>query len=127
MLKIICNEYHAKLEADIVLTDGDIYEILNGKQFEGRNYTVENLGDFVDKIVDIGYNEKDVIVHTFNPLVLNFLHDVVAIESVYYAHDNVLFRVFEHASMMEKLTILGVGEVICDTYINLLHLEKVST
>lgn len=127
MLKIICNEYHAKLEADIVLTDGDIYEILNGKQFEGRNYTVEKLGDFVDKIVDIGYNEKDVIVHTFNPLVLNFLHDVVALESVYYAHDNVLFRVFEHDSMIEKLTILGVGEVICDTYINLLHLEKATT
>jgi len=127
MLKFICNEYHAKLEADIVLTDGDIYEILNGKQFEGQNYTVEKMGDFVDKIVDIGRNNKDVIVHTFNPLVLNFLNDVVAIESVYYAHDNVLFRVFEHDSMIEKLTILGVGEVICDTYINLLHLEKVAT
>ena len=92
-------------------------EIENGINQEVVSKLIGNLLD---------YNGKQVMITTHSPLVLNYLPDEVARQSVYLLTKNEAGhtqarRFFEIEGMAEKLKLMGPGEVVCDT--NLLEVR----
>lgn len=97
------------------------------------DYAVENGAtiyiDNVDAFIDIENIEKlcnmlieaskkvDVWVSTHHVLVINYLEDDQAIESVQLVKNGNLYPYFIE-STLEKLEVMGAGEVFCDTDLN---------
>jgi predicted ATPase len=79
--------------------------------------------ELIDKLVQTLISiEQQVIVTTHSPLILNFLPDEVAKESVILLYRNALgankaVRFFDLPVAAKKLTALGPGEVFVDTYL----------
>jgi hypothetical protein len=120
MLKIICTKYTCELKADLVITDADIYNIFNGREFDGVQFKAYAIDEFIDKIIEIANNGKTVVLHTFNPLILNFVPDEIAIDCIFYSKDGELEKLFSHDFVKEKLAFMEVGEAILDTELHLL-------
>lgn len=59
-------------------------------------------------------------MHTYNPLVLNYFTNDDAIDLFYiYNHTHsVEARLFRIPAMMEKLSVMGPGEVVADTNVD---------
>ena len=73
-------------------------------------------------------NNKQVLITTHSPMVLNYLEDDVAIEGVVYIYKNQIgatqaIRLFDLPRMREKLTVMGAGEVYEDTLLTQLNAE----
>ena len=83
----------------------------------------ELIGELVDKLQHF---DKQVIVTTHSALVLNYLSDEAARDSVILlykgAHGTKAKRFFELSEVQKKLDFLGPGEVMADT--NLVDLSK---
>jgi hypothetical protein len=121
MLTVICNKYNGAINADLYITDKHIFDIFNGQEFYGCEYDIEKIEELMDKIVELSQN-TNIVLHTFNPSVLNFLTDEQGIESVCYANKNgELVKFFSHDLTLKKLQMLGVGETISDTRIDWLE------
>lgn len=78
---------------------------------------VEKLVDF---LVELGKKDKQVIVTTHSPLILNYLEDAVAKEAVMLLYKNddgstQACRYFDQPETRDKLRALGPGEVFADT------------
>lgn len=78
---------------------------------------VERLVDF---LVGLGKKNKQVIVTTHSPLILNYLEDAVAKEAVMLLYKNddgstQACRYFDQPETRDKLRALGPGEVFADT------------
>lgn len=122
MLNIIVNSCpKAKIkenfsEKDIFLNDGDIYKVLNGEEkFKEKSFSYEKMDLFVDALVATSVSEN-IIIHTFNPLVLNWFHDNVAIDAFIMLNESGEFiKIFSIERMLEKLKYMGAGEAVCDT------------
>lgn len=135
MLKVIVNVCpSAKLkeiagESSVVLTDADLYKILNGEEkFGPFMYEQSNIEGLVDAIVEAS-KIKDVVIHSFNPGLLNWFEDSVAISSFYVLNEQGEPELlFSYKSMLEKLEALGPGEAVVDTdfkRFSEIHTEKV--
>lgn len=120
MLKIICTKYTCELKADIVITDAEIYHIFNGREFQGVQFKAYAIDEFIDKLIEIASNGKTVVLHTFNPLILNFVPDEIAIDCVFYSKDGELKKLFNHDFVRAKLASMEVGEAISETDLHLL-------
>jgi hypothetical protein len=95
-----------KFNSTIVINDSDIYKLI---QEEGQNI----LG-IINNIIDLSFGTK-VVIHTFNPLILNYVSDELAIETFYYFdHTNNLVKFFEF-NELAALSVLGPGEVVADS------------
>jgi predicted ATPase len=75
--------------------------------------------------------ERQVIVTTHSPLVLNYLPDEVAKEAVLLLFRNSaghtkVVRLFDLPSTKKKLTLLGPGEVFVDTHLEALPAEAMA-
>jgi len=75
--------------------------------------------------------ERQVIVTTHSPLVLNYLPDEVAREAVLLLFRNSAghtkaVRLFDLPSTQKKLTLLGPGEVFVDTNLEALPAEAMA-
>lgn len=118
MLKVIVNKYRGIKECSkgsMLITDADFYDFLNSeKTFNGQLYTDTRMEQLIDDIIDYSI-EKDVVIHTFNALLLNFFKDEDAIKSFYYFDGTELKQFFGHPYTLNKLSILGCGEAVCDT------------
>lgn len=135
MLKVIVNVCpSARLkeiagESSVVLTDSDLYKILNGEEkFGPFMYEQSNIEGLVDAIVEAS-KVKDIVLHTFNPGLLNWFEDSVAISSFYVLNEQGEPELlFSYKSMLEKLEALGPGEAVVDTdfkRFSEIHTEKV--
>jgi hypothetical protein len=110
IMKNIVNNYH------IILTDKEIYPILNSEEcFNGKKYSFNKIEDFVDEISRLG-NEKNVLIHTFNPLILNFFEDNIAKESfIIIKNSGDFIKFFDNENSKIKLECMGPGEAVIDT------------
>lgn len=122
MLNVIvnrCKDIGSRFNGSLIYNDSHLFSIFNGEsEFLGKSYTVEQLNEFIDDLVAFANETSDlVILHTFNALVLNFFKDEDAIETFYYfkESENNLKLFFKEERMLEKLTALCPGEVVCDT------------
>lgn len=77
------------------------------------NEHIQELADTLLKAAE----KVDVWVSTHNVLLLNYLEDQVAIDSVFLVNNGNLFSFFE-GYLLEKLEVMGPGEAFCDTDLN---------
>jgi predicted ATPase len=85
----------------------------------------ELIESLVDQLVEAS---TQVLVTTHSPMVLNYLHDHIAVEGVIYLYKNKAgatqaIKLFDIPSMREKLTVMGAGEVYEDTHLAQLNKE----
>lgn len=76
---------------------------------------VLSIEPLIDELITSG---KQVLFTTHSPLILNFLHDEIAKESVHliFSGDNISStKYFDHPVTREKLNVMGPGEVFIDT------------
>lgn len=101
---------------DIFISDKDIYPILNSESyFNGKEYSFYDIESFADEIVRIS-KEKKVLIHTFNPLILNFFEDDIARESFFIIKNkDKLIKFFDDERINEKLMCMNPGEAVVDT------------
>lgn len=85
--------------------------------------------EIIEKLVDrlVGA-QKQVVVTTHSPMILNYLDDEVAKESVVYlyrtkAGHTRAIRLFEIPSLKKKLEVMGPGEAFVDTNLTELAIE----
>ncbi len=104
------------------LSDGNAFllfdEIENGINAELIEFLIDHLVA----------TKHQVLVTTHSPMILNFLEDSVAVESVIYLYKNSQgftrsIKFFNIPSMAEKLKFMGVGEVFIDTDLTQLYQE----
>lgn len=135
MLKVIVNVCpSARLkeiagESSVILTDAELYKMLNGEEkFGPFMYDQNSIEGLVDAIVEAS-KTKDFVIHSFNPGLLNWFEDSVAISSFYVLNEQGEPELlFSYKSMLEKLEALGPGEAVVDTNFKRfseIHTEKV--
>jgi len=91
----------------------------------GVNVHIDNVDAFIDienieKLCNMlieASKKVDVWVSTHHVLVINYLEDDQAIESVQLVKDGNLYPYFIEETL-EKLEFMGPGEVFCDTDLN---------
>lgn len=132
MLKVLVNKCsieilktHYDLNKVLFINDGDIYKFLNGDAvFLGRSFGVLDIENIVDSIIKQknDFPKDDIIVHTFNPLFLNFFTDEDAINYFeYYSKKTKQFeKFFKTERLLKKLKLMAPGDVVCDTDIGYL-------
>lgn len=102
----------------ILINDNDFYNIFNGQKFFDNTYDIEKLKELINDIKEYSIN-NDIVIHTFNPLILNFFDD--SDKDIFYYYDSIkigLYKFFDNFHTLKKLEVLGIGEVICDTRIS---------
>lgn len=122
MLTIVINRFlgvdeYARGKA--LITDAMLYDLFNGIQtFQGASYSYEEIESFMSHLWHFAEEDGgfDVVLHTFNPVVVNFLEDWQARKSVFFYEGGELKPVFGGMpGCDEKLTVIGPGDVISDT------------
>ena len=106
--------FKEKNNIEIFINDQDIYSILNSeKEFNGKIQSLNKIEDFADQIVGLA-EEKNILLHTFNPLLLNFFEDEVARNSFFEKKkDGSFVKFFEKNEY--KLEVMNPGEAVSDT------------
>jgi len=129
MLSIIINECkqeilnkHFDLNKIVFINDGHIYSFINGDAvFAGKVFSnnASSLEEFGRALLELNNNfsQEDIVVHTFNPLILNLFDDEQAKEFfVYYDKKRDCFKpVFTIKSMLEKLQYMSAGDAVAET------------
>lgn len=129
MLNIIINECkqdvlnkHFGLNKIIFINDGHIYSFINGDAaFAGKVFSnnTASLEEFGQALLELNnkFPAEDIVVHTFNPLILNLFSDEQAKEFfVYYDKKRDCFKpVFTIKSMLEKLQYMSAGDAVAET------------
>lgn len=101
---------------EILIDDLMIYRVLNGDlKFEEKNYNQDEIESLMNKIIELSRN-KDILLHTFNPLFLNYIDDDIAKESFVYfdEKENKFKKFFDLDLAKRKLKSLAAGDVIAD-------------
>lgn len=99
--------------------------ILNYAVEAGSSVYIDNVDVFIDienieKLCNMlieASKKVDVWVSTHNVLLLNWLEDDQAIESVQLVKNGNLYPFFME-NTLEKLEVMGAGEAFCDTNLN---------
>ena len=96
-------------------------EIENGMNPE----VVEQIVDF---LIGLGKQNKQVVVTTHSPLILNFIPDEIVLSGVILLYKDTLgrtqsIRFFDLPGMKERLDALGPGEILLDTNLTALVSE----
>jgi hypothetical protein len=115
-----------------VYTDADFYEIFSGaKPFLGKEYGQDDISELC-KAFDEAAKDKKILIHTFNPLLINFLEVHTSDKNDYSVFSLELsqerFFIFNNEKKFvpllkipefaRKLDVLSVGEAICDAHIS---------
>jgi len=81
-----------------------------------HQYLIDHaVDDLVDCIKNFYLPTK--VFHTFNPLIPNFMDDEPASQLMWMlGPDGTHIHMCEDEHMMEKLSFMGPGEVLCDDY-----------
>ncbi len=113
MLRLIALLAEMESEHDFLLFD----EIENGINPELVNFLIQNLINA----------RQQIMVTTHSPVILNYLDDETAKESVVYLHktkegNTKAIKFFDIPSLREKLEVMGPGEAFVDT--NLVELAE---
>lgn len=132
MLKIIVNKCpidiiksHNDLKNTLFVNDGDVYNFLNGNAiFLGKSFAMSDIEEIADAIIEQNkkFPSDNIIIHTFNPLFLNFFTDEDAKEyfEYYDKKTNSFKKFFSIERVLNKLDVMGPGEAVCDTDMNYL-------
>ena len=59
------------------------------------------------------YKDSDFVFYTINPLILNFFPDD-CLKYIYYFIDNKSIEMCNDVHLLEKLSIMSLGEALCD-------------
>lgn len=105
---------------EILIDDLMLYRVLNGDlKFEEKNYNQDEIESLMNKIIELSQN-KDILLHTFNPLFLNYIDDDIAKEGFVYFDDNEnkFKKFFDLDVAKRKLKSLAAGDVIADINIS---------
>lgn len=96
-----------------LINDIFLFKIFNGEEnFLNKKYNFTEIENLIDDIVSF-YEDNNVILHTFNPLVLNYFTDEVAVKTFYFKNKNNEFeKFFDDKEKMNKLDMMGPGEVV---------------
>lgn len=109
--------YGIQPEADFFILDNCIYKMMRRLQFKtikGNDRDYHAIEQAMNTFVKI-HKDKEYIFWTMNPLLINFLTDEEAKQCVWViTNDGKEFNIKDDASMMEKLTVMGPGEVLAD-------------
>ncbi|MEH0790724.1 hypothetical protein KW882_00305 [Vibrio parahaemolyticus] len=113
-----------------ILNDADIFQILNGEStLDGESIKFDDFERLGAKLEEMGTEGKRILVHSFNPLLPNYLEagqkvdgtfqtDMIACEKRFLIYSGGEFKsLFTIPSIMKKLSCMGLGEAICDTYV----------
>lgn len=132
MLKVIVNKCpidiiksRNDLKNTLFVNDGDVYNFLNGNAiFLGKSFGMSDIEEIADAIIEQNkkFPDDNIIIHTFNPLFLNFFTDEDAKEYFeYYDKKTDSFKkFFSIERILNKLDVMGPGEAVCDTDMNYL-------
>lgn len=122
MLRIIVNQFpciQAYCRDKKLLTDAFFYSLFNGdEKFQGTAYRQEDMESLVSHLWHYAEEDVDfdVVVHTFNPALINCLDDWQAEKSILYYEAGELKPVFvDMPGMLEKLVLMGPGDAVADT------------
>ncbi|WP_035239267.1 AAA family ATPase [Desulfobacter vibrioformis] len=113
MLRLITILAELQSKHSLLLFD----EIENGINPEAVEFIIDTLTN----------SDKQVIVTTHSPMILNYLNDEIAKSGIVYLYKTSIgiskaIQFFTIPSIAEKLTVMGPGEVFVDT--NLTELDK---
>lgn len=126
-----------------LITDGDIFCYLNNKPFNGKTFSIDTIEELCTEFVNLCANGSLIIVHSFNPLVHNylacpfdpqsqmdsanttqnhFLDDMEATKSRFIAYTDkakvpFFFSLLDIKLVWKKMESLAIGEAICDVYL----------
>ncbi|ELP5902612.1 hypothetical protein QTV49_004652 [Vibrio vulnificus] len=113
-----------------ILNDADIFQILNGETtLDGANIKFDDFQKLGAKLEEMGTKGKRILVHSFNPLLPNYLEagqdvdgkfetDVIACEKRFLIYSGGDFMsLFTVPSILKKLSCMGLGDAICDTFV----------
>lgn len=129
MLNIIINECkqeilskHFDLNKIVFINDGHIYSFINGDAaFAGKVFSnnTMSLESFAQALLEMNdkFPKENIVVHTFNPLILNIFSDEQAKDFfIYYDKRRDCFKpVFTIKSMLEKLQYMSAGDAVAET------------
>lgn len=124
MITVIVNKYpeiKTFSKNKILISDVDFYKAFNGEPLFGTVYDIEDLNQMIIDIKSYA-TENDIVIHTFNPLILNFFED--SDKDIFYywsVNQSELKMFFEDEFNCKKLQVMGIGECICDTEISKLQ------
>lgn len=115
-----------------ILNDADIFQILNGeKDLDGDDIKFDDFEKLGAKLEEMEVSGKSILVHTFNPLIpnyleagekpdgVNFVTDTDACEKRFLIYSGGAFKsLFSIPSIGKKMEVMGVGDAICDTLLS---------
>lgn len=108
-----------------LMDDYAFYNILNGEQFVLTTYNLDSLDALMLSIEKGCEDGEKIVIHTFNPLIVNFLeiHDKeeLSLERsarrfAFYTDKNDFIPALKIPSLVKKLDFMSVGEAVCDSY-----------
>lgn len=122
MLRIVINKFpgvQTYCDDKALLTDAFLYDLFSGNMtFQGVEYTCKDMESFISHLWHFAEGDGgfDVVLHTFNPMIVNYLEDWQARKAVFFYEGGELKPVFGGMpGLEEKLTVMGPGEAISDT------------
>ncbi|CAH7397841.1 hypothetical protein VCHA53O466_50109 [Vibrio chagasii] len=114
-----------------IMTDAELFPILNGqKLFLRDSYFTHESYEELCKALEEYSKERKLIIHSFNPLIHNYLEvcegelpdiktdlEACARRFIIYTYNNAFTSLFEIPNIRMKMDCMSVGEAICDTYL----------
>lgn len=113
-----------------IMTDAEFYTILNNGYFNGKPYTLDTIDELTRAIEDDCLSGKKILVHVFNPLIINYLEVDADIENeaeislgrfAFYTKDKQFIPALSIPMLAKKLDILCIGEAVCDSLVSSLQ------
>jgi hypothetical protein len=114
-----------------VYTDANIFSIFNGNEyFFSKPYTNDDIKEFCESIEEHSKKFK-ILIHTFNPLLINFLEAYGPDENgkddfsmslsedrfLAYNKNNEFIKILQVPDFAEKIGFMTVGEAFSDSII----------
>ena len=112
----------------LIIDDGILFHMLNtGYIVNGKNIKISQddlIGSFENTLCYL--DAPHILVHTFNPLVINALEvvddDPQHLRKIFYIYSNLVgFNdLMKHKSLIEKTQVMSIGEAIIDTIMSII-------
>ena len=136
-LIVLCNKTHAgaierSFPDHIIVSDVDIYKILNGADFNGEYYEMDSIDELCKDIVKQSADEP-MVVHSFNPLVLNQLEALklddnfdkvtdfdACAERFMICKNGKFSSLLNIEQIRSKMKTLAIGDAIADVHLEML-------